>query len=441
MAARSLALTFLGATSTITGARYLLDAGHARVLVDCGLYQGFKQLRLRNRAPFLTPPGSTDCSQHDQAPQLDAIVLTHAHLDHSGFLPRLCRAGFRGPVYCTAGTAALCGLLLPDSAALQLHDAAFANKKGYSKSHPATPLYDLEDAAQAVRQLVPTPFGERFNLPGGLQGSFTRAGHMLGAASLRVDDGVRRVLFSGDLGREQDIMMAPPESRPQADIVVLESTYGGRAHDGEDPAEALADLIRRTATRGGRVLIPAFAFGMILKTLFSGTSDQFYDWFPIGGFRSENWNDLSWWEQVKDQTHHMFLPVLCYVIGNFAVLTILMKNSLLDQIAQDYVRTVLAKGGTMRRAVWLHALRNAIIPIVTGIGGILSIMFAGSVLIERVFAINGIGLLTLDAIVGRDYMVFMGTLALTAIVGLVGRVLSDFCYVLVDPRISFGGES
>jgi microcin C transport system permease protein len=187
--------------------------------------------------------------------------------------------------------------------------------------------------------------------------------------------------------------------------------------------------------------IPAFAFGMILKTLFSGTSDQFYDWFPIGGFRSENWNDLSWWEQVKDQTHHMFLPVLCYVIGNFAVLTILMKNSLLDQIAQDYVRTVLAKGGTMRRAVWLHALRNAVIPIVTGIGGILSIMFAGSVLIERVFAINGIGLLTLDAIVGRDYMVFMGTLALTAVVGLVGRVLSDFCYVLVDPRISFGGES
>lgn len=266
MAARSLALTFLGATSTITGARYLLDAGHARVLVDCGLYQGFKQLRLRNRTAFLPPTtspttGSTDCSQHDQPPQLDAIVLTHAHLDHSGFLPRLCRAGFRGPVYCTAGTAALCGLLLPDSAALQLHDAAFANKKGYSKSHPATPLYDLEDAAQAVRQLVPTPFGERFNLPGGLQGSFTRAGHMLGAASLRVDDGVRRVLFSGDLGREQDIMMAPPESRPQADIVVLESTYGGRAHDGEDPAEALADLIRRTATRGGRVLIPAFAFG------------------------------------------------------------------------------------------------------------------------------------------------------------------------------------
>ncbi len=187
--------------------------------------------------------------------------------------------------------------------------------------------------------------------------------------------------------------------------------------------------------------IPAFAFGMILKTLFCGTSDQFYDWFPIGGFRSENWDQLGTWEKVKDQTHHMFLPVLCYVIGNFAVLTILQKNSLLDQIAQDYVRTVLAKGGTMRRAVWGHALRNALIPIVTGIGGILSIMFAGAVLIERVFAINGIGLLTLDAIVGRDYMVFMGTLGLGSLVALLGRVLSDFCYVLVDPRIHFGGES
>ncbi|MDB4358826.1 ABC transporter permease subunit [Verrucomicrobiales bacterium] len=187
--------------------------------------------------------------------------------------------------------------------------------------------------------------------------------------------------------------------------------------------------------------IPAFAFGMILKTLFSGTSDNFFDWFPIGGFRSEEWDELSGWGKVKDQLHHMFLPVLCYVIGNFAILTILMKNSLLDQISQDYVRTVLAKGGTMRRAIWGHAVRNALIPIVTGIGGILTLMFAGSVLIERVFSINGIGMLTLDAIVGRDYMIFMGTLGLTSMLSLLGRVLSDFCYVLVDPRINFGKEA
>ncbi len=251
MAARSLELTFLGATGTITGARYLLDAGHARVLVDCGLFQGFKQHRLRNRAP-LPVAGNRG---------LDAVVLTHAHPDHSGWLPRLCREGYRGPVYCTPGTAAMCHLMLPDSAALQLQDAAFANKKGYSKQHPAEALYDLEDAAQALRQLRLVDFGERFDLPGGLQGGFTRSGHILGAASLRVDDGARRVLFSGDLGRDHDVMMSPPDPRPDADVVVLESTYGGRDHDGDDPGEVLGDLVRRTAARGGTVLIPAFAFG------------------------------------------------------------------------------------------------------------------------------------------------------------------------------------
>lgn len=187
--------------------------------------------------------------------------------------------------------------------------------------------------------------------------------------------------------------------------------------------------------------IPAFAFGMILKTLFCGTSDQFFDWFPVAGFRSDNWEELSLWAKIKDQTSHMFLPVLCYIIGNFAILTMLMKNSLLDQIGQDYVRTVLAKGGTMNRAIWKHTLRNAVIPIVTGIGGILTIMFAGSVLIEKVFDINGIGLLSLDAIQSRDFMVFMGIVSLTSLGGMLGRVLSDFCYVLVDPRISFGKES
>jgi len=186
--------------------------------------------------------------------------------------------------------------------------------------------------------------------------------------------------------------------------------------------------------------IPAFAFGMLLKTAFSGPSEAFFDIFPLGGFRSDNWEELSLWGKIKDQFMHMFLPVLCYIIGNFAVLTLLMKNSLLEQISQDYVRTVVAKGGSMQRAVWRHALRNALIPIATGFGGVLSIIFAGSVLIEKVFNIPGIGLLSLDAIVSRDYMVFMGVLAVTSILALLGRVLSDFCYVLIDPRISFSKE-
>lgn len=186
--------------------------------------------------------------------------------------------------------------------------------------------------------------------------------------------------------------------------------------------------------------IPAFAFGMILKTLFCGVNENFLDWFPLSGFRSESFDELSLGGKILDQAHHMFLPVLCYVIGNFALLTLLMKNSLLDQIGQDYVRTVLAKGGTMKRAVWRHALRNALIPIATGIGGILSIMFAGSVLIETVFDIRGIGLLGFDAIQTRDYAVFLGVLAVTSILGLLGRIVSDFCYLLIDPRINFSGE-
>ncbi|MDP0500064.1 MAG: ABC transporter permease subunit [Verrucomicrobiota bacterium JB022] len=183
--------------------------------------------------------------------------------------------------------------------------------------------------------------------------------------------------------------------------------------------------------------IPPFAFGMLLKLFFSGSSTHFLDWFPLGGFRSDNWATLSLWGKITDQLHHMVLPLLCYLIGNFAVLTLLMKNSLLDQIGQDYIRTVIAKGGTLRRAIWLHALRNAMIPIATGIGSIFTLMFAGAVLIERVFNIPGMGWLSLDAMVSRDYMVFMGILALTSLLGLLGRIFSDFCYALIDPRITF----
>jgi microcin C transport system permease protein len=170
--------------------------------------------------------------------------------------------------------------------------------------------------------------------------------------------------------------------------------------------------------------IPAFAFGMLLKMLLAGTTEGFWDLLPP-------------WGKFKDLAAHFVLPVSCYVIGNFAVLTLLMKNSLLEQIGQDYVRTVLAKGGSLRRAVWRHAVRNALIPVATGFGGVLGILFAGSVLIEKVFEIPGMGRLSLDAIVSRDYMVFMGILAVTSVLGLLGRLLSDACYLWIDPRIQF----
>lgn len=183
--------------------------------------------------------------------------------------------------------------------------------------------------------------------------------------------------------------------------------------------------------------LPAYALGMVLKTTLCGTTEGFLDWFPNAGFHSEGYEKLGPLGKFTDMARHMALPLFCYMIGGFAFLTLLMKNSLLDQIGQDYVRTVLAKGATARRAIWGHAVRNSLIPLATGIGGFLSVILASSVIIEKVFEIPGIGLLSLEAIQGRDYMVFMGILSLSTLLGLVGNVLSDFCYMLIDPRITF----
>lgn len=181
--------------------------------------------------------------------------------------------------------------------------------------------------------------------------------------------------------------------------------------------------------------LPAFAVGMVLKMVFCGSIDSLWDVLPLGGMQSEGFESLSAWGRLVDRFRHLLLPVFCYVMGNFAVLTILMKNSLLDQIGSDYVRTVLAKGATRHYALWRHALRNALIPIATGFGGILTVMFAGSVIIERVFEIPGMGMLSLESIEGRDFPVFMAMLSITSVLGLAGRILSDVCYVLIDPRI------
>jgi metallo-beta-lactamase family protein len=244
-------LTFLGGTGTVTGSKFLLDTGEAQILVDCGLFQGFKQLRLRNRTPLPIAPAA-----------LEAVVLTHAHLDHSGYLPLLVRDGFRGRVLCTAATAALCGILLPDSARLQEADAAFANRHGFSRHHPAEPLYTEVDAERALKKLRRVDFDRPFEFAGGLSCSFSRAGHILGASSVLFSGpGRPSVLFSGDLGRRRDLLMNPPAPRPAADYVVIESTYGDRSHGDESPAAALAGPIRRTLERGGVVLIPAFAVG------------------------------------------------------------------------------------------------------------------------------------------------------------------------------------
>ncbi|HRA78838.1 MAG TPA: MBL fold metallo-hydrolase, partial [Burkholderiaceae bacterium] len=217
-------LTFAGAADTVTGSRYLLDSGGRQILLDCGLFQGFKKLRERNWAPFPLPPRD-----------IDRVVLSHAHLDHSGYLPALVRDGFRGQVIATEATRELCEILLRDSARLQEEEAEFANRHGYSKHEPALPLYTSEDADRALSRIVAVDFHEDFDLGDDLVGRFLPAGHLLGAAIVRVQRGHRSLVFSGDLGRPNDLVMQAPHKVEAADTLIVESTYGDRDHTDDDP--------------------------------------------------------------------------------------------------------------------------------------------------------------------------------------------------------------
>ena len=250
-------IQFLGAAGTVTGSKYLLSDAQQRVLVDCGLFQGLKNLRLRNWAdlPF-------------EAASISAVVLTHAHLDHSGYLPLLVKSGFRGPVYCTPASAELCKILLPDSGHIQEEDAEYANRGGFSKHHPALPLYTQDDAARSLRQLRTVDFGQDFTIGPDLHGSFTPAGHILGAACITLNSAAGKIVFSGDLGRPHDGIMKPPAPLADADYIVVESTYGDRTHATADPLDELADIVTRTVKRGGAVIVPAFAVGRAQALLY-----------------------------------------------------------------------------------------------------------------------------------------------------------------------------
>ena len=250
-------LAFYGATGTVTGSKYLVTTENQRILVDCGLFQGYKQLRLRNWERFPVDPGS-----------IGAVVLTHAHIDHTGYLPLLVRDGFRGPVYCTPATRALCEVLLPDCAHLQEEEAEFANRRGYSRHRPALPLYTQDDAAAALKRLQVCEFDTPFAIGKDLSVELAPSGHLLGSAFVTLDHGSLRLVFSGDLGRPHDLTMRPPVKLPRADYLVLESTYGNRRHPAVDPLAVLRDVVNRTAARGGVVLIPAFAVGRAQTVLY-----------------------------------------------------------------------------------------------------------------------------------------------------------------------------
>lgn len=243
-------MTFYGATNTVTGSRTLVEVAGKRLLVDCGLFQGFKALRERNWDELPFDPRS-----------LDAVLLTHAHIDHSGALPLLMRHGFKGPVWTTAASADLCEILLMDTAHLQEEEARYRNRHKATRHEPAEPLYTVRDAQLCLSHLKRVPQGGAIDLGDDVQVRFTRAGHILGASSVHIEHRGKSVLFSGDLGRDDDLVMYPPETGQKADWVVVESTYGDRLHSDLDPIDKLGDIIRRTAARGGVVLIPAFAVG------------------------------------------------------------------------------------------------------------------------------------------------------------------------------------
>jgi metallo-beta-lactamase family protein len=247
---RAPTLQFLGGVGTVTGSKFLITTDRARVLVDCGLFQGLRGLRERNWNVAVADPSS-----------IDAVVLTHAHVDHCGYLPRLVAEGFHGPVYATATTSALAGIVLPDCGHLQEEEAEYANRKGFSRHDPALPLYTEDDAWRAVDLLRPIPFDEQWSIAEGVSVRLARAGHILGSATVRVqlsDDGPS-VGFSGDLGRPSHPLLVAPDPAPSVDTLLVESTYGNRRHDDARAPDRLADVVTTTIERGGSVLIPAFA--------------------------------------------------------------------------------------------------------------------------------------------------------------------------------------
>ncbi|HEX4946067.1 MAG TPA: MBL fold metallo-hydrolase [Blastocatellia bacterium] len=248
-------LHFLGAAGTVTGSKFVLECDGYRVMIDCGLFQGLKELRLRNWEPLPLHPAS-----------INDVVLTHAHIDHTGYLPRLVREGFHGTVYATKATADLLTLMLPDSARIQQEDAEYANRKGFSKHKPALPLYTESDAKAALRLLQGVNYEQDIRLSKFVNASFTQAGHILGSGCVKAhvhtpDSDPFSILFSGDLGRYDEPILNDPAPVHETDYLLIESTYGNRTHENIDPKDRLAEIINETVTRGGKVIIPAFAIG------------------------------------------------------------------------------------------------------------------------------------------------------------------------------------
>lgn len=250
-------LTFLGATKTVTGSKYLIEYKDKKILIDCGMFQGLKDLRLLNWQPLPISPGN-----------IDAVILTHAHIDHSGYIPKLVKDGFRGIIYCSPATFDLCKILLPDSGYLQEEDAYAANRYGYSRHKPALPLYTKAEAEESLQYFQTVDFGKAFHIMEDFHFTLSHSGHILGSSFINLVAGKKNIVFSGDLGRLNDPLMRTPAIIESADYLLIESTYGDRLHSKENPLKQISDIINKTCERGGMLIIPSFAVGRAQSILY-----------------------------------------------------------------------------------------------------------------------------------------------------------------------------
>lgn len=342
-------LTFVGANKTVTGSKYLLEHENKKILVDCGLFQGLKELRLQNwdGLPF-------------NPVDIDAVVLTHAHIDHSGYIPKLVKAGFKGPIYCTEATFDLCKILLPDSGHLHEEDAEAANRGGWSRHHPALPLYTEQDARDCLKYFKPLPFGVTHSLGGEMTFTFHRAGHILGAAFIRISDGYTSILFSGDIGRLHNPIMKPPAKIQDADYLVVESTYGDRLHNTDDPTDDIEKIVRKTVARGGTLVIPAFAVGraqMLLYHFYVLKSERRIPNIPIylDSPMAINATELL----HRHMSDHRLSPEECAAVCNVATYTRTVEESRAISENNDAMpKVVISASGMATGGRVLHHLKH-----------------------------------------------------------------------------------
>lgn len=339
-------IAFLGGAETVTGSKYLVESGGKCILVDCGLFQGYKWLRERNWASL--PVDIT---------KLDAVVLTHAHLDHSGYVPVLYAQGYRNVIFTHHATVALCGILLPDSGHLQEEDAKYYARHGLSRHHPPQPLYDRATAEKSLQLLSPLEFGETAQV-GSISLRLQRAGHILGAGSLIVEADGRRVGFSGDVGRPDDVLMKPPDLMPDVDMLILESTYGNRRHPDCDPAGQLADIVNETSEAGGTLLIPSFAVGRaqaLLHLLANLMHNNHIAKLPV--FLDSPMAISSADIYCRYRRHHRLTPDQCHAMCNVASYTRSVEAS--RALAQKpYPHIIIAGSGMATGGRILHHLKR-----------------------------------------------------------------------------------